>query len=217
MRARRSGWEGNAADLVAAANRRFEQDGMPALHLNERVLRDYVQRGIVTRPKRDGKVALYRRRQLMQVIAARRLIAEGWPLAKIAEHVGDLDQLTLARLAGLDDGRSNAATDLAEDAAPYEPEPRKRGGPGLDTVAVTPKGEIPLPKHILKVLGVRPGDRLVLEELPNGQVQLRPAPTGTISDVFDLFRKRGRKPVSIDEMKRSAARGWSGRRPRAKE
>jgi antitoxin PrlF len=213
---RRSAWEGNAADLVAEANRRFEREAMPALQLNERVLRDYVQRGIVARPQRRGKVALYGRRQLMQVIAARRLIAQGWPLAKIAEHLGDLDQPTLARFAGLDDGGSNAAG-LAEDAVPYQPEPRKRGGSGMNTVTVTPKGQIPLPKHILKTLGVRPGDRLALEELPNGQVQLRPAPTGTISDVFDLFRKRGRKPVSIDAMNRATARGWSGRRMRAKK
>jgi len=53
---------------------------------NERLLRHYVSIGVVDKPSREGRDALYGFRHLMQFVAARRLLAEGFPLAKIAKY-----------------------------------------------------------------------------------------------------------------------------------
>lgn len=55
---------------------------------NERLLRHYVSMGVVDKPTREGRDALYGFRHLMQFVAARRLLADGFPLAKIAGYTG---------------------------------------------------------------------------------------------------------------------------------
>jgi hypothetical protein len=62
------------------------------------VIRDYAQRGIVSRAERQGKGAIYGHRQLLEIVAARLLVAEGWPLAKIAEHFAHIADSGLRNL-----------------------------------------------------------------------------------------------------------------------
>jgi hypothetical protein len=57
----------------------------PISPLTSRLVRDYAQRGILTRPERRGREAHYEFRQLVELVAARALIRDGWPLSKIAE------------------------------------------------------------------------------------------------------------------------------------
>lgn len=79
-------WEGGAEALartVAAWARRLGLDDTSELTV--RLIRDYAQRGILNRPRREGKIALYGWDHLVQLLAARRLLSKGWPLQKIAE------------------------------------------------------------------------------------------------------------------------------------
>lgn len=79
-------WEGGAEELaqtVAAWALLLGLDDTSELTV--RLIRDYVQRGILKRPRREGKIALYGWDHLVQLLAARRLLSEGWPLQKIAE------------------------------------------------------------------------------------------------------------------------------------
>ena len=83
-----TGFQGNADALLAAA-----QDLVKTLKLdqeagegNERLLRHYVSIGVVDKPAREGRDALYGFRHLVQFVAARRLLAEGFNLAKIAKY-----------------------------------------------------------------------------------------------------------------------------------
>jgi hypothetical protein len=62
------------------------------------VIRDYAQRGIVSRAERHGKEAIYAYRQLLEFVAARVLVADGWPLAKIAEHFAHIADAELRNL-----------------------------------------------------------------------------------------------------------------------
>ncbi len=60
----------------------------------------------------------------------------------------------------------------------------------MSTLTVTAKGQVTLRKDVLQHLRVRPGERLELEKLPNGRVQVRAArPTGRIEDVFGMLRR----------------------------
>ena len=84
----KTGFQGNADALLAAA-----QELVKTLNLdqeagegNERLLRHYVSMGVVDKPAREGRDALYGFRHLVQFVAARRLLAEGFNLAKIAKY-----------------------------------------------------------------------------------------------------------------------------------
>lgn len=80
-------WHGNAEQLAREALRLMRRH--PALSdqtaPNERLVRDYVRRGIVSAPDHIGREARYRYRHLIELIAARALIADGWPLRMIAQ------------------------------------------------------------------------------------------------------------------------------------
>ncbi len=78
-------WSGNADDLAELANKWFrETDTIKFQELNERLVRDYVSKGILDRPERRGKEAFFGLRQLLQLIAARYLVDANWPLNDIA-------------------------------------------------------------------------------------------------------------------------------------
>lgn len=82
----------------------------------------------------------------------------------------------------------------------------------MTTLTVTAKGQVTLRKDVLKHLGVSPGARLVVEKLPDGRLEMRAAPTGKISAVFDLL-KDGRRPgLSLDQIKDITRRGWAGKK-----
>lgn len=87
---RLSDWEGNAEELADTASQILAERGLSddGVSPNVRLIRDYSQRGILRRPKREGKEARYTWRHLLEFVAARALVADGWPLAKIAEHIG---------------------------------------------------------------------------------------------------------------------------------
>ena len=83
----------------------------------------------------------------------------------------------------------------------------------MSTLIVTPKGRITLRKDMLKHLGVCPGEKVILNKLPYGRIEMRPArPTGKISDVFGLLKRKDGPSFSIKEMNKIAARGWAGKR-----
>jgi DNA-binding transcriptional MerR regulator len=93
----RNDFQGSADHLIATA-----QDLAKTLKLdqeategNERLLRHYVSMGVVDKPSRDGRDALYGFRHLVQFVAARRWLAEGFPLAKIAKFTGTVPTDTL--------------------------------------------------------------------------------------------------------------------------
>ncbi len=81
------------------------------------------------------------------------------------------------------------------------------------TLTVTTKGQITLHKDILKHLGVGPGDKIVVDKLPDRRVALRAAPAGKIADVFGLLKQAGGPSHSTKQIHEIAARAWAGKRP----
>jgi bifunctional DNA-binding transcriptional regulator/antitoxin component of YhaV-PrlF toxin-antitoxin module len=78
---------------------------------------------------------------------------------------------------------------------------------------VTAKGQVTLRKDLLKHLGVNPGEKITVDKLPDGRIEVKAArPTGAISDAFGFLKKKGGPSLSIDEMNRIATRGWAGKR-----
>jgi bifunctional DNA-binding transcriptional regulator/antitoxin component of YhaV-PrlF toxin-antitoxin module len=83
----------------------------------------------------------------------------------------------------------------------------------MTTLTVTTKGQVTLRKDLLKHLGVHPGEKITVDKLPGGRIEVKAAqPAGKISDAFNFLKKEGGPSLSIEEMNTIAARGWAGKR-----
>ena len=83
----------------------------------------------------------------------------------------------------------------------------------MSTLTVTAKGQVTLRKDLLEHLGVHPGEKIAVEKLPDGRIEVRAArPTGKISDAFNFLKKENGPLLSVEEMSEIAARGWAGKR-----
>ena len=80
-------WEGTAEALASHARdwMRLKGFGDPSFQPNERLIRDYVARNILSKPERKGKEAIFGFEQLVQFLACRAMIEDGWPLTKISQ------------------------------------------------------------------------------------------------------------------------------------
>lgn len=81
----------------------------------------------------------------------------------------------------------------------------------MSVLTVTSRGQVTLKKDILKHLGVHPGDRINVEKLPDGRVEVRAERRkGKISDAFGMLKREGQRSVSIEEMNEAIRKGWAG-------
>ncbi len=80
----------------------------------------------------------------------------------------------------------------------------------MTTLTVTAKGQITLRKELLRHLGVRAGQQIEAELLPDGRVEVRAArPTGRIHRFIGVLAGKSRKRASLEELKAAASRGWA--------
>jgi AbrB family looped-hinge helix DNA binding protein len=83
----------------------------------------------------------------------------------------------------------------------------------MSTLTVTAKGQVTLRKDLLEHLGVHPGEKITVDKLPDGRIEVRAAhPVGKISDVFDFLKRENGPSLSVEEMNEIAAKGWASRR-----
>ena len=84
----------------------------------------------------------------------------------------------------------------------------------MSTLTVTAKGQVTLRKDLLDHLGVHPGEKISVDKLPDGRIEVKAArPSGKISDVFgSLKTKRKGRTLSIEDMNEIIAGGWAGKR-----
>ena len=81
------------------------------------------------------------------------------------------------------------------------------------TLTVTAKGQVTLRKDVLRHLGVKPGEKVEVDLLPDGQAKLRAAKkTGSIENFFGSAYKPGTKALTIEEINEFIAKGWAGER-----
>ena len=64
---------------------------------------------------------------------------------------------------------------------------------------------------MLQHLGIRPGDKIELDLLPDGRGVLRAAQrTGTIGGFVGLLVGRTQKIATLEELEAATAQGWAG-------
>jgi AbrB family looped-hinge helix DNA binding protein len=83
-------------------------------------------------------------------------------------------------------------------------------GSNVATLTVTERGQVTFRKEILQHLGIKPGEKIELDLLPDGRAALRAArPSGTIDDFLGLLAGKTGKVATIDEINEAIARGWA--------
>ena len=83
----------------------------------------------------------------------------------------------------------------------------------MATLTVTARGQVTFRKDVLQHLGIRPGDKIELDLLPDGRGVLKAArPAGTIASFVGLLAGRTQKVATIEEINEAAAQGWAGKK-----
>jgi bifunctional DNA-binding transcriptional regulator/antitoxin component of YhaV-PrlF toxin-antitoxin module len=83
----------------------------------------------------------------------------------------------------------------------------------MTTLTVTARGQVTFRKEVLQHLGIKPGEKIELDLLPDGRGILKAArPTGTIDGFVGLLAGRTNKIATIEELNAATAQGWAGKR-----
>lgn len=79
------------------------------------------------------------------------------------------------------------------------------------TLTITTRGQVTFRRDILQHLGIRPGDKIELDLLPDGRATVRAArpaePPGTF---IGLLASRTAKVATLEEIAVAAVQGWAG-------
>ena len=75
----------------------------------------------------------------------------------------------------------------------------------MAAATLTSKGQITIPSRVRAALGLEQGDRVEFIEQGKGQFVIVPA-THSVKELKGMLYRKGRKPVSIEEMNAAIAR-----------
>ena len=82
----------------------------------------------------------------------------------------------------------------------------------MTTLTVTTRGQVTFRKEVLQHLGIRPGDKIELDLLPDGRGLLKAARrTESIQSFVGLLAGRTTKVATLEEINAAAAQGWAGK------
>jgi AbrB family looped-hinge helix DNA binding protein len=79
----------------------------------------------------------------------------------------------------------------------------------MASATVTSKGQITIPVQVRETLGLQAGDRVDFVQTELRRFEIIPA-TGSVRDLKGMLYRKGRKPVSIEDM--NAAIAWGASR-----
>lgn len=80
----------------------------------------------------------------------------------------------------------------------------------MTILTVTARGQVTFRKEVLQHLGIRPGEKIELDLLPDGRGVLKAArPTGTVDGFIGLLAGRTKKVATIEEINAVTAQAWA--------
>ena len=100
---------------------------------------------------------------------------------------------------------------IAKNAKMHHRVPKQRGG-WHDHVNCDRTGPMTFRKDVLHHLGFRPGEKIELDKLPDGRVELRAAkPSGTIDGLWAAGGEDEKGSATLDEINEASDAGWADR------
>ncbi len=82
----------------------------------------------------------------------------------------------------------------------------------MTTLTVTARGQVTFRKEVLQHLGVKPGEKIELDLLPDGRSVLRAArTTGTIENFVGLLAGQTPKVATLEEINQAISQAWADR------
>lgn len=83
----------------------------------------------------------------------------------------------------------------------------------MTTLTVTERGQVTFRKDVLQHLGIKPGDKIELDLLPDGRGMLKAArPDQSIQGFVGLLAGRSQKVATLDEINEATAQAWAGKK-----
>lgn len=85
----------------------------------------------------------------------------------------------------------------------------------MAVLTVTAKGQVTLKKDVMRHLGLKPGDRIAVDLLPEGKATLSAAtvpPKRDLGGFFGSLHRPGEPTVTLEDMDAAIREGWAGRR-----
>jgi bifunctional DNA-binding transcriptional regulator/antitoxin component of YhaV-PrlF toxin-antitoxin module len=80
----------------------------------------------------------------------------------------------------------------------------------MTILTVTARGQVTFRKDVLQHLGIKPGEKIELDLLPDGRGLLRAArPAGKIESFVGLLAGKTKKRATLAEIEEAAAAGWT--------
>jgi len=81
----------------------------------------------------------------------------------------------------------------------------------MATLTVTARGQVTFRREVLQHLGIRPGEKIELDLLPDGKAGLKAARPGkSILDIYGILEGKSKKHATLEEIEEAAQRGWAG-------
>lgn len=81
----------------------------------------------------------------------------------------------------------------------------------MSSLAISSDGHLMLKREFLQHLGIRPGDSVELEMMPDGVIRLYASkPTGTIDSFIGRHAGKVQKALTIEEINQAVEAGWAG-------
>ena len=81
----------------------------------------------------------------------------------------------------------------------------------MTTLTVTSKGQVTLKKELLRHLGVKPGQKVEVDALPDGRLAIYATrPKGSIEGFYGILAGKTDKVATIEEMNEAIEKGWAG-------
>jgi bifunctional DNA-binding transcriptional regulator/antitoxin component of YhaV-PrlF toxin-antitoxin module len=81
----------------------------------------------------------------------------------------------------------------------------------LSTLTVTARGQVTFRKKVMEHLGVKPGEKIQIDLLPDGRGIIRAARAGgNIESFIGMLAGKTKKVATIEEINEATAAGWAG-------
>jgi bifunctional DNA-binding transcriptional regulator/antitoxin component of YhaV-PrlF toxin-antitoxin module len=83
----------------------------------------------------------------------------------------------------------------------------------MTTLTVTTRGQVTFRKDVLQHLGIKPGEKIELDLLPDGRGLLKAArSTGTIDGFVGLLAGRTKKVATLEQINAATIKVWAGKK-----